>query len=118
LTTFVELAQAFWHGMALHLWQTTLALSMAFALVGLLRSTPAGLHSRLWTAGLLKLFLPLPLLAPLTRWVVGQLDRAEVIVEVDAVRTAWQTIWFMAEPWPQGPSMAAPSLPATREVRY
>ncbi len=99
MSTTVGLMQAFWHGMILHLWQTTLALAIVLVLARLLRNAPAKLHSRLWSAGLLKFFLPLPLLAPLTGWLLGQFGQAESIAEVAAVRTAWQAVWIVAEPW-------------------
>jgi TonB family protein len=110
VSTVEGLMQAFWHGMTLHLWQTTLALAVVLVLARLLRNAPAKLHSCLWTAGLLKFFLPLPLLAPLTGWLLGQFGRTEAIVEIEAVRTAWQAAWIVAEPWSQSPvAVTAPT---------
>ena len=109
MSTIVGLMQGFWHGMALHLWQTTLALVVVVVLARLLRNAPAKLHSCLWSAGLLKFFLPLPLLAPLTGRLLGQFARGKAIAEVDAVRTAWQAAWIVAEPW--SPSHAAAIAP-------
>jgi TonB family protein len=117
VSTIVGLMQAFWHGMTLHLWQTTLALAVVVLLARLLRNAPAKLHSCLWSAGLLKFFLPLPLLAPLTGWLLGQFGRAEAIAEVDAVRTAWQAAWIVAEPWSQSHAVViAPT--GTRGASY
>ena len=102
MSAIAEITRVFWHGMNLHLWQTTVALAVVLVLARLLRNAPAKLHSCLWSAGLLKFFLPLPLLAPLTGWLLGQLGRAESVAEVAAVQTAWQVAWIVAEPWSHG----------------
>jgi protein TonB len=46
-----------------HLWQTTLVLAVLALLAVLARRAPARYQEGLWTAGLLKLLVPLPLLA-------------------------------------------------------
>jgi Zn-dependent protease with chaperone function len=56
----------FWHGMLVHLWQTTLVLGVIFIIDKALRNAPSGARHALWSMALLKLFLPLPLLGPLT----------------------------------------------------
>ena len=54
---------ALWLGVLTHLWQTTLVLSMLCALALLLRRAPARYQEWLWTAALLKMLVPLPLIA-------------------------------------------------------
>jgi len=54
---------ALWMGVLAHLWQTTLVLALVAVLALLLRRAPARYQEGLWTAGLLKLLVPLPLLA-------------------------------------------------------
>lgn len=54
---------ALWMGVLAHLWQTTLVLALVAALALLLRRAPARYQEGLWAAGLLKLVVPLPLLA-------------------------------------------------------
>ncbi len=49
----------FWTAMAVHLWQSTLVLAALALLAGGLRRAPAAAVDRLWTLGLVKLFLPL-----------------------------------------------------------
>jgi hypothetical protein len=60
-----SILETFWRGMALHLWQTTIFITLVFIAARFLRSTPAFLQNLLWRAALLKLLLPLPLLGPL-----------------------------------------------------
>lgn len=60
-----------WVSMAVHLWQTTLVLGLLLVLERLLRRAPARFHSALWLAGLIKILLPLPLLAALLRPLAG-----------------------------------------------
>ncbi len=54
---------ALWMGVLVHLWQTTLVLALVAVLALLLRRAPARYQEGLWAAGLLKLLVPLPLLA-------------------------------------------------------
>lgn len=54
---------ALWMGVLAHLWQTTLVLALVAVLALLLRRAPARYQEGLWAAGLLKLLVPLPLLA-------------------------------------------------------
>ncbi len=56
---------ALWMGVVVHLWQTTLVLGLIALLALPLRRAPARYQEGLWTAGLLKLLVPLPLLAGL-----------------------------------------------------
>jgi protein TonB len=63
---------ALWAGVVAHLWHTTLVLALIACLALLLRRAPARYQEALWSAGLLKLLVPLPLLAAalpaLERW--------------------------------------------------
>jgi len=54
---------ALWLGVLAHLWQTTLVLLVFGALALLLRRAPARYQEWLWTAALLKLLVPLPVVA-------------------------------------------------------
>jgi len=54
---------ALWLGVLAHLWQTTLVLLVLGALALLLRRAPARYQEWLWTAALVKLLVPLPLVA-------------------------------------------------------
>ena len=49
----------FWHGMIVHLWQTTLVLALIFIIEQSLRGAPSRVRHTLWSIGLAKLFLPL-----------------------------------------------------------
>jgi TonB family protein len=54
-----------WTGVVTHLWQTTLVLALIGLLATVLRRAPARYIEGLWTVALLKLLVPLPLLAVL-----------------------------------------------------
>ena len=60
----IRVAETFWTGMLVHLWQTSLVLLVLFALSRALVNAPARLIAALWWIGVLKLFLPLSLFAP------------------------------------------------------
>jgi len=62
----------FWHGMIVHLWQTTLVLALLFVIEQSLRDAPSRVRHTLWSIGLLKIFLPLSLFGGLS----GALYRA------------------------------------------
>lgn len=49
----------FWHGMIVHLWQTTLVLALIFVIEQSLRGAPSRVRHTLWSVGLAKIFLPL-----------------------------------------------------------
>jgi len=49
----------FWHGMIVHLWQTTLVLALMFVIEQSLRGAPSRVRHILWSIGLAKMFLPL-----------------------------------------------------------
>ncbi len=51
----------FWHGMAGHLWQTTIVIGLVLAIQALLRGAPSRASHALWSAALVKIFLPLSL---------------------------------------------------------
>jgi len=57
----------FWLGVADHLWQSTLVLAALFVLAAAMRRSPGRLLHLLWITGLLKLCVPMALLAPLAR---------------------------------------------------
>jgi beta-lactamase regulating signal transducer with metallopeptidase domain len=61
-----------WHGMIVHLWQTTLILGVLVVIGRALRSAPARVSHTLWSIGLAKLFLPLSVFGGLA----GLLGRA------------------------------------------
>jgi TonB family protein len=69
-----QLLQSLWSGMALHLWQTTLVMLPICLLSLALRSAPAKYTQLLWWLLMLKLFLPLALLAPFITPVVNWLS--------------------------------------------
>jgi protein TonB len=54
---------ALWSGVGAHLWQATLVLALIALLATALRRAPARYLEVLWTVGLLKLLVPLPLAA-------------------------------------------------------
>jgi len=55
-----------WHGMIVHLWQTTLVLAIIFMIDRALRNAPSSARHALWSIGLLKLFLPLSVLGSIS----------------------------------------------------
>ncbi|HVO77060.1 MAG TPA: M56 family metallopeptidase [Candidatus Bathyarchaeia archaeon] len=57
---------SFWHGMIVHLWQTTLVLVVVLLIDRALRRAPARVSHTLWSVALIKLFLPLSLFGGLS----------------------------------------------------
>ncbi len=72
MTAIGAMIHQFWFGMATHLWQSTLVIAFV-AVIALMirRSAPARFLNALWWAGLLKLFLPLPLLSEPVRRLIS-----------------------------------------------
>lgn len=87
--------RAFWFGMAIHLWQTTLVLAALLVLDRLMRQAPSRLRHLLWSAGLLKLLVPFPLLAYL--W-PSLSDLGSVFGREPAVGSALVTLGRIASP--------------------
>ena len=48
----------FWHGMIVHLWQTTIVLALILVIERMLRGAPSRVSHALWSVGLAKIFLP------------------------------------------------------------
>ncbi|MFQ5743663.1 MAG: TonB family protein [Acidobacteriota bacterium] len=109
LSTSSQWAEAFWVGMAVHLWQTTLVLAVLALLERLLASAPARFHARLWWVGLLKLLLPVPLIAPAVRWLGTWLGTVGVPPGTWAVTTRWTVLSLLLDPsgWGQGVIVAS-----------
>ncbi|MDD4857263.1 MAG: M56 family metallopeptidase, partial [Candidatus Krumholzibacteria bacterium] len=55
----MNMLYGFWHGMIVHLWQTTLILALLLVIERVLRGAPSRVSHTLWGIGLLKIFLPL-----------------------------------------------------------
>ena len=91
----IRFAETFWTGMLVHLWQTTLVLAVLWVLSRALKNAPARLQATLWGIGVLKLFLPLSLLAPVTSRLadslVGLFGAGSVSSQVEWVSA---TIWL------------------------
>jgi len=87
--------RAFWFGMAVHLWQTTLVLAALLLLDRLMHRAPARHRHLLWSAGLAKLLVPFPLLAFL--W-PSLLNLGSFFEREPAVGTALVTLGRIAQP--------------------
>ncbi len=104
---------ALWMAVATHLWQTTLVLLVLGGLAHLLRRAPARYLEALWTAGLLKLMVPLSLITGLLPALQGLAARAE---EQQAIGPAVKTLSQIAYPemlWVE-PVASATSFPSPR----
>jgi TonB family protein len=86
-----HLLEKFWLAMAAHLWQTTLVLAILFLLGWAMRRASGRLVNLLWGVGLLKVFLPLPVLGPLGDWTLRPI-LGEIIVSGD--RTGTLVVWL------------------------
>lgn len=92
--SLMRIAETFCNGMLVHLWQTTLVLAVLWMLSRALRNAPASLQATLWWIGVLKLFLPLSLLAPVTtRFLSAVADRFQ------AGSVSTQVEWISATFW-------------------
>lgn len=56
-----------WLAIATHLWQTTLVLLPLFMLVRMIKNAPARIVNTIWTLGLIKVLVPVSIIAPLAR---------------------------------------------------
>ena len=66
----IGLIDGLWIGVLTHLWQTTIVLAVLAALSLAMRRAPARLLNALWWIGLVKLIVPLQLVAPALRRVI------------------------------------------------
>jgi beta-lactamase regulating signal transducer with metallopeptidase domain len=71
-----RLLEAFWRGMALHLWQTTLILTPILLLGRSMRRAPARQVHLLWWIALIKLLVPLSMLEPMIGATLGRIVRS------------------------------------------
>jgi TonB family protein len=87
---------AFWGGMAVHLWQTALFVVALAGVAWLLRNASARITTSLYWIGVIKLLLPLPVLGPLSHRLGSSLfDVApEAVVAPAAGWTATVGVWM------------------------
>jgi TonB family protein len=102
--SWTVVAEGFYAGLLVHLWQTTLVLALLGLLSRPLRSAPARLLAGLWGIGLLKLFLPLSLFAPITARVLDLLTS-----RLDAGPATVTVRWFAATIWLQPVTLQPPA---------
>jgi TonB family protein len=105
----VRFAELFWTAMLVHLWQTTLVLALLWVLSRALKDAPARLQATLWWIGVLKLFLPLSLLAPvasrLVDSLVGWFGGGSVSSQVEWISAP---IWLYPVTLPESADRTAP----------
>lgn len=72
----IVVMREFWMGMLTHLWQATLILVPLFLVAKWIRHAPARVTHAIWTAGFIKLFLPLVFLGGLSRLAIDLIPHA------------------------------------------
>lgn len=90
--------ETLWWEVGTHLWQTTIVLAVLLALDRVLRRAPARVRAGLWSVGLLKMFLPLSLLAPLVRPGLEWIEAAASQGSSDAVATVVVRVGMLMHP--------------------
>ena len=102
---------AFWGAFAVHLWQSALVVAVLLVLECVLRGAPARLRCYLWWIGLLKLMLPVSLLAP---WAAEWLTYFRAPTASVTVTTAVRGLNAVLEP----PPWTHPSASFTGESAF
>lgn len=113
---------ALWTGVAAHLWQATLVLGLIALLAMALRRAPARYLEVLWTVGMLKLLVPLPLVAaawPGLRRLAAGVEQQETLGP--AVQTLSQIaypVMLWTQPLETGGGGLSPRLAAAATVAW
>ncbi len=103
--------EAFWSAFAIHLWQCAIVVALLFLLGRLLRGAPARFHGYLWWVGLMKLVLPVALLAPLTGLLLAPLSPVVASVRVTTAVGGLRAV-FEPALWTAAPAIDSPNYDA------